>query len=133
MSCQTVCYSAYHLGNVESIELKRFAFNKDDRGYYLSATYRVEDNHTIREIDIPKIRLNLDDKRFRIEIENDPFLCHRVGRVDLGFGELPIDWDMNKDGQAYLFTEKILEEKYTEMTMDEIEKKLGYKVKIVSK
>lgn len=132
MSCQTFCYNAYKLGNCDEIKLKKFTLEQDDRGYYLAATYRVEDKCAIREIDIPKIRLYLDDKRFRIEIKNDPLLCHKVGSVDLGFGELPLDWDMNKDGLTYLFTDRVLQEKYTEMTMEEIEKKLGYKVKIVS-
>lgn len=133
MSYQTVCYNAYNMGNCEGIELKKFELNKDDRGYYLSAAYRVEDKHSIREIDIPKIRLYLDNKRFTVKIENDPYLCHKVGYVNLGFGEVPLDWDMNEDGLTYLFTEKIIEEKCTEMTLDEIEKKLGHKVKIVNK
>ena len=133
MSYQTVCYNAYNKGNCDNIKLKKFALAQDERGYYLTATYRVEDKHAIREIDIPKIRLNLDEKRFGIEIENDPLLCYKTGKVDLGFGYLPLDWEKNKDGLTYLFTERTLQEKYTEMTLDEIEKKLGYKVKIVNK
>ena len=133
MTYQTKCYNAYNMGNCKEVKLKKFTLEQDDRGYYLAATYRVEDDHAIREIEIPKIRLNLDEKRFRIDIENDPCACYKVGRVDLGFGELPLDWEKNKDGLTYLFTDRVLHEKYTEMTLDEIEKKLGYKVKIVSK
>lgn len=133
MSYQTVCYNAYNLGNAKEVKLTKFTLEKDDRGYYLAATYRVEDEHAIREIDIPKIRLGLDAKRVSIRSEHDPYACHRVSYANLGFGELPLDFAVNKDGHAYLYTEKILEEKYTEMTLDEIEKKLGHKIKIVNK
>ena len=133
MSYQTICCNAYNLGNCKEVKLTKFALEQDERGYYLAATYRVEDDHAIREIDIPKIRLSLDKKRFSIKLEHDPYACHRVGYVNLGFGELPLDWDVTSDGQAYLYTDKILEEKYTEMTLDEIEKKLGHKIKIVNK
>ena len=133
MTYQSVCYNSSKYGNISGLELKNFELKKDERGYYLTAKYRVEDQHSIREVDIPKIRLNLNKEVVSIKTMHDPFGCHRVAHIDLGFGELPLDWDVNKDGQSYLFTEKILEEKYTEMTMDEIEKKLGYKVKIVNK
>ena len=133
MTYQHVSYNSYNMGNCEDIKLTKFALAQDERGYYLTAGYRVEDSHSIREIDIPKIRLNLDEKRIRISVERDPCACYRIAHVDLGFGELPLDWEKNENGQAYLYKETVLEEKYTEMTMDEIEKKLGYKVKIVNK
>lgn len=133
MGCSTICFNGYNLGNAKDVELKRFAFNKDDRGYYLSAIYRVEDDHTIREIDIPKIRLGVDKKRFSIKLDHDP-RCHaEQGYINLGFGDLPLDYDFDSNGNTFMFKEKILEEKYTEMTLDEIEEKLGYKVKIVNK
>lgn len=52
-------------------------------------------------------------------------------QVNIGFGYLPLDF-ATVDGADIMFKDTILEEKYTEMTMDEIEKQLGYKVKIVS-
>ena len=133
MSYHSCCYNSSKYGNVDKLELKKFELLKDERGYYLSAKYMVEDKHSIREVDIPKIRLKLDEECFHIKTMHDPHGCYRVANIDLGFGELPLDWDKNEDGLAYLYREKILQEKYTEMTMDEIEKKLGYKVKIVNR
>ena len=130
---RNICYNSYSGGNAKEVKLTKITLEKDDRGYYLAATYTIEDNHAIREINIPKIRLGLDNKRVSISVEHDPNACYRVAYANLGFGELPLDWDVNQDGQTYLYTEKILEEKYTEMTIEEIEKKLGHKIKIVNK
>ena len=50
--------------------------------------------------------------------------------IDMGFGPCMV----TKGGRANVyFTETVIEEKTHEMTLDEIEKKLGYKVKIVNK
>ena len=133
MSYQTICYNAYNLGNTKDIELKKFTLEKDERGYYLAATYRVETDHAIREIDVPKIRLDLDEKRFSIKVGHDPFSCIKNAYANLGFGDLPLDFSVDEYGITSLYTDRLLEEKCTEMTLDEIEKKLGYKVKIVNK
>ena len=133
MSRNTICYSSYNAGNAENVELQRLELNKDDRGYYLSTTYIVEDKHSIREIDIPKIRLCVDRKRFGITLEHCPGLCSQQGYINLGFGDMPIDYDFDSDGNTFMYKETIVKEKHTEMTLDEIEKKLGYKIKIVNK
>lgn len=98
---------------------------KDNEGYFLTAKYLSEDNHRVTEITIPKIRLPL---RNYPSTECEIGVCGTHHRVDLGFGMLP----MCLDDKLGYFIEKVIEEKVTEMTLAEVEKKLGYKVKIVS-
>lgn len=118
--------------NVDGLELIDLKFNEDEFGYYLSTKLKVEDKHSIREVTIPKIRLKFDKSRVYVKTESDPFTLSNYAWVNLGFGELPLDFE-TIDGQKVLYVEKVLEEKYTEMTLDEIENKLGHKIKIVNK
>lgn len=118
--------------NANDVKMTEFDLHKDEDGHYLSAKFVVEDEHSIRQLDVPKIRLNIDLDRVYIETESDPYYFKNMAWINLGFGRLPLDF-VDYNGQKVMYTEKILEEKYTEMTMDEIEKKLGYKVKIVNK
>ena len=86
----------------------------------------------VREADIPRIRLKINEDNLCINTEYSCYSNREYAQINLGFGYLPLEYtDVN--GQYVCFTEKVLEEKYTEMTMDEIEKKLGYQVKIVNK
>ena len=100
-------------------------------GYFLSAKYMVEDKHSVRELHIPRIQLPISPSRVIIDtnIGDGAMLEHHI---DMGFGRLPLQ-ETYRGGRHVLYTEKILEEKCTEMTLDEIENALGYKVKIVNK
>ena len=124
-------YSEGYYGNSDKVELTELTFNKDDKNYYLSAKFRVEDKHSIREFDIPKIRLNINPAKVSITVDYDPCCNLEQAYVDLGFGNLPMEF-VDMDGKNVRFVERIIEEKYTEMTIDEIEKKLGHKIKIVN-
>jgi hypothetical protein len=55
--------------------------------------------------------------------------AYTVHTADIGFGDMQLLPD--DDGNAYYV--RVLETKTKEMTLDEIEKKLGHKVKIVNK
>ena len=110
------------------VELTDVSLHCDVYGHYLSAKYRIEDNSSIRELDIPKIRLKINPGR--VEIRHDD-MSYFTPRINMGFGELPLDH--YRDQVGVYFTERVLEEKVHEMTLDEIEKKLGYKVKVVNK
>jgi hypothetical protein len=133
MSYQFTSFRCGPHGNAEDIKLTKFVLEQDERGYYLSAKYRVEDEHAIREIDIPKIRLHLNNEQIRIDYKHDPYSLASSALIDLGFGMLPLDYVTDDNANVFVFKEQIIEEKYTDMTLEEIEKKLGYKVKIVNK
>lgn len=125
MTYDEVSYSKYNCTEVKLIDL---SLNTDAIGYYLSAKYRVEDYNSVRELDISKIRFRVCEDT--VQIRRTGELYPQV-QINLGLGFMPVVRD-GSDNEVY-FTETVLEEKTHEMTLDEIEKKLGYKVKIVNK
>jgi hypothetical protein len=66
----------------------------------------------------------------RVIIRHSDF-CSNQSEVDIGFGYMPLVYEDPRN--KIFYTETVIEEKTHEMTLDEIEEKLGYKVKIVSK
>lgn len=105
--------------NLTSIELQ----HDDEHGYYLSVRYRIEDDSHIEDVYIPKVSLPINKHRVSVSFLDDG---HRF--CDIGFGLREI---FKTDNGLCIYT-RIIEEKTHEMTLDEIEKKLGYKVKIVN-
>jgi hypothetical protein len=102
--------------------LSNLKVHKDEKGFYLSAEYTYDDKYSTRKLSIPKIRLNdvLQEPCFHATSD--------VTYIDIGFGECRLEPDSN--GRCYTMT--TLKEKPQEITLSEIEKRLGYKVKIVS-
>ena len=121
-------YQTYRSGFNNTADLMELHLYGHSGQYYLSAKYRVENEKSVREIDIPKISLGVMPDYLSIKQEGDG--PYKDIRANLGFGWLPLEPSGRMN--AY-FTETVLEEKTHEMTLEEIEKKLGYKVKIVSK
>lgn len=134
------CYDT-ELGDGTTAKLTDLQLYKEEDAYFLSAKYTIEDDKTIRELNVPKIRLPIlyDYVAIRQEdscITNDSRCITPAPEIYMGFGRC--HWtSLEKDAPfgtmpAY-FTETVIDEKTHEMTLDEIEKKLGYKVKIVNK
>lgn len=92
--------------------------------YYFSITYIRTDRFGKQEINYPRVYLPI----FRTTL---PYVSsvHSDSLLDIGLGELPLK--PGPDGK--LFTVKQIEEYPREMTLEEIEKQLGHKVKIISK
>lgn len=107
------------------VDLVDLTLGKDGIGYYLSPKYRVETDRDVREIYIPKARINV--KHHEIRVDHDPRSNNPV--CDFGLGKL----QMYVDDWGFVYRESVIEEKTKEMTLEEIEKKLGHKVKIVSR
>lgn len=116
-------------GNVGQIDFKNLTLNKDDNGYFLSAEFTVNDRYSLREVIIPHINIPINPSKISIYAEYNDF-GDLISWVDIGFGKLRLDY-----GEAYgrrvLYAEKIMDEHFVEMTLAEIENKLGYKIKIV--
>jgi hypothetical protein len=125
--------SEFYIGSQkdEKVELKDVKLVKNSYGYCLDMTYRVEDKAEIREFNIPCLRLPINNDRFRIRTTGDgPYLSYIA---DVGFGQqamMPSGAGLN---DRVRYTIKTIETKTKEMTLAEIEKKLGHKVKIVNK
>lgn len=104
---------------LEKMTLETTGYGK----YCLNLKYNVDTDSQLKEVNLLKVELPI--KLFEApHIICDTSLCAkpsyflRVGDIDL-----PITGGI---------TELVIEEKTHEMTLEEIEKKLGYKIKIVS-
>lgn len=113
------------------MQMKNVNLYKDntDNQYYLSITFTVEAEEAIYEYHIPKVHLPICD------FDNPVITRYPTNRygaeemyIDIGFGKLLVIPD--KDNIHYV-TRKI-KDKTKKMTLKEIEKKLGYKIELVS-
>lgn len=118
---------------MEKIEVKKAELYEEHDKYYIDVTYLYENDRFVKEIQFPKIPIPLTD--FRGDIDHTPVDFGRrrqpfqvESRIVLGNLSMPL---AKKNGVVY--EERIIEEKVQEMTLEEIEMKLGQKIKIVSK
>jgi hypothetical protein len=110
---------------------------KEDGKYYITTTYTHETDTDIREVVVKKVPLPLNDrpdveKRTNGLYFNNKRGCFDTSRyiVDLGYGKLYVP---DRNAPEELYVEEVVEEKLKEMTLEEIEQKLGFQVKIVKK
>lgn len=108
--------------------VKDLQLYKEDNKYYLSAIFNHEDMIGKYEMHVPKIKLPISSNRsLNHEVETSFGKPLHTVIVDFGFGGLYAEPFTDED---HFFTLTCLEEKVHEMTLDEIEKKLGYKIKL---
>lgn len=119
-----------HVGDPSNPNVKMkitsLKLNKDPY-YSLDIKYEMETSGEIKEFHLPNVRLPLKNDYFWIG-------TNHTGRylidcdVDVGFGTTKL----NPDDKGKFYYERVIKTKTKEMTLEEIEKKLGHKVKIVS-
>lgn len=104
------------------------------KSYLANVVIEAENDYRKVEITIPRIDLLVDTSR--IPTINQAFVLDSpyIGRfdgysIDIFGTTLPLRRD--KTGNVYY--EKVIEEYPKKMTLDEIEKKLGHKIELVSK
>lgn len=116
---------------MNEINLTNVKLKKDERGCYLRLKYIQETDNAINEIIIPKFRLPI--KTNDMTIRNDGYPLGEV-EANIGFGFFPLENGVTEhsDGKEVVFTVKELKKKVHKMTVADIEKKLGYKIEIVS-
>lgn len=111
----------------DKVELKDIRLKKHKMyGYCLDITYRVDRLEDIVDINVPCVRLPISYDEFTLKSELFPYCT--VTTADFGLGELEVITEVGEP--AYKIT--TVKTKTKEMTLEEIEKKLGHKVKIVS-
>lgn len=124
-------------------EIKNARLYKEHDGkYYIDLRYTEEDDRKITETHIPKLHIALESGNINpFNIFNSDRIAETGADYVLGYHAFRmyegVSTFRTEDGELelyenVLFTEKVIEEKVQEMTLSEIEKKLGYKVKIVS-
>lgn len=109
--------------------VKDLQLYKEDNKYYLEAILLHEDKKGYYEITIPKIKFPIIN-HVSIDTETTHDIWYgtqKTAHINFGFGGLEIIPDKSAD---IFYTATCLEEKVHEMTLDEIEKELGYKVKL---
>ena len=107
----------------QKVEDINISFNKDINSYVINISYR----HTDREgnVDIISIR-DLPITIYPHPIVKRKFSCYRCETsINLGFGSLESYPEITSEEIHRIHTVT------KEMTIEEIEKKLGYKIKIV--
>ena len=122
----------------ERLTLAELYKEKDKYGVehlYMKAVYEKENKYGKYEVTFPKINMNfLLNSIPVIEREtqiSDPSYSRYDSDICINTGENqyrlePVEGDI-------CYTEKVLEEYPQKMTLEEIERKLGYKIEVVSK
>ena len=116
----------------KKIKNQKFDVYQDNEQYYLRLDFDYEDDYGFYKGHIDRIKFDfyLD----HIEVKGDIIQNAQVKfyKPSEGYNN-PISFDILADSKGNLFTVELVKEKTYEMTIEEIEKKLGHKVKIVSK
>lgn len=127
--------------NKNVVVKKHETFIENNR-LYLKLVYEYEDDHGVYELIIPKIDLEIHTDCLPT-IGHDPYTgsmdildCY-INRFSRTFSLLRDDVEFKKNGKTLTcekaaYVVNTLKEKPQEMTIADIEKKLGYKVKLVS-
>lgn len=100
----------------------------NDGEWYLDITYIIESDLQVKEVRFPKVRFPIEHGILTETPNRGLCVSPDMFLYVPGEGNLRIRETM----EGYLYTERIISEKRKEMTLNEIEKALGYKVKIVS-
>lgn len=127
----------------KNVILKEHKVFEEDNCLYLKLVYEYEDDHGVYELIIPKIDLEIRTDLLPA-IVNDKSCTGSTTltfyKIRLGsniFDLLRGDVEFKKNGKTLTcekaaYAVNILKEKPQEMTIADIEKKLGYKVKLIS-
>lgn len=105
-----------------------------DGSRYLKLVYEYEDSYGIHELTIPQVEFPFGNRLGLTYIcENNPELqrlsIHLCTESDVA--SVYLHNSKSYDGLVY-YTDKIIKRKPKKMTIEEIERELGYKVEIVS-
>lgn len=116
---------------MEKRTIKSAKLYTEDGKYYLGIVYNIETDHTIEELWIPKVRLPIENARIESELVSS--FNNRCFTLDYGdLLHLPLE-DRESDQGSFTFKETLVKELPEDLTIEEIEKRLGYKVRIVNK
>lgn len=105
-----------------------------DGSRYLKLVYEYEDGYGIHELTIPQVEFPFGNRLNLIYIhENNPALQRLSIRLctEGDVTSVYLYDTKSQDGLVY-YTDKIIKHKPKKMTLEEIERELGYKVEIVS-
>ena len=121
-------------------DIKNKCFLKDAQIYiqdgsrYLKLVYEYEDSHGVHELTIPQVEFPFGNRLNLIYIHENNLALQRLSIrlcTDGDVANVYLHDTKSYDGLVY-YTDKIIKHKPKKMTIEEIERELGYKVEIVS-
>lgn len=115
---------------LKSVALLKDTICSKKRRYFLGLTYEFEDaQENVHEVYISRVPLPVYDQGIpEIKHKSVYTMGSRISTgdsIDIGYGDVDLPSD-------YVLIDTIVKYGIKEMTLEEIEKELGYKVKIVS-
>lgn len=116
--------------NLIKISNEKIELYQEDERYYFKIDFDYEDDYAYYKGQIERVPFDFRLHSMKMHSADYLFNMKTKMMVDLGLHE-NMEVYPNKNGDYFTLT--VVKEKTHEMTMEEIEKKLGYKVKIVSK
>ena len=130
----------YDSNEINMNDIRKNCFLKDAQIYiqdgsrYLRLVYEYEDSYGIHELTIPQVEFPFGNRLNLMYIcENNPALQRLSIRLctEGDVTNVYLHNSKSYDGLVY-YTDKIIKRKPKKMTLEEIERELGYKVEIVS-
>ena len=111
---------------------------EENDSYYLDVRYEIEDQQCIKEIHIPKVRIPLEaadlehtwQSVYGGTAESTDFV---LPYKNLSCYQGVAKFEGLNDLYNVAYGIRVIKEKKTDMTIEEIEAKLGYKIRIVNK
>lgn len=130
----------YNSNEIIMDNLEKNCFLKDAQIYiqdgsrYLKLVYEYEDSYGIHELTIPQVEFPFGNRLNLIYIhENNPALRRLSIRLCTEGDVTSVYlYDTKSDDGLVYYIDKIIKRKPKKMTIEEIERELGYKVEIVS-
>lgn len=132
--------AALNLRNVRKVQLYSCELYTDDTAFYLNLIYRYENDDGVYDLHIPKLRLNSVLLAYglpHLRTANNECVMS-IAAKDVVLEKYNV-YSHDSSGKPVTYEnvpfviETVEEKKPVEMTLEEIEKKLGHKVSIVSK
>lgn len=116
--------------NVSKISNEKIELYQEDGRYYFNVDFDYEDDYAYYKGQIE--RIPFDFRLYSIKMQSADCLSNTTTKITANLG-LHSDMEIYPNKKGEYFTLTVVKEKTHEMTIEDIEKKLGYKVKIVGK
>lgn len=116
--------------NVSKISNEKIELYQEDGRYYFNVDFDYEDDYAYYKGQIE--RIPFDFRLYSIKMQSADCLFNTTTKITANLG-LHSDMEIYPNKKGEYFTLTVVKEKTHEMTIEDIEKKLGYKVKIVGK
>lgn len=113
--------------------LVKAELRKIDSSYYMSLVYQYDAEDGVHQVKFPKIRVPIPEQIPRVSMERG--FSNNGAFEMIWITGMPGKWIVEEvpyKGRETTYIDELIEPAIHEMTVEEIEKTLGYKIKVVS-